>query len=345
MPVTEMTNRDPMHTNRRRLLTGALALGAGCVTPACAQDAYSNRAYPNRPVHLIVPYPLDGATGIFARLVSGVMARMLGQPFIVENRPDDAAISAADEVAHAAPDGYTVLLGDVSTYAVNKSLYRNLPYDPQEDFAPITLTGRLALVLLVNTNKISVNSLAGLIEMAHRSPGTIDYASPGVGTPSHLAVELLADAAGIKLKHVPSHGAARALQDLASGRAGMMFIDFVNARSHLAAPGIKALAVASPEEYPALPRLPTVAASGFPGFEAWVWQGLAVRAGTDADVIEKLRTSYVEVIKGPQIINRLAGAGFDIMQSTPAEFAAYMHSETEKWNKVITTANIRVDSQ
>jgi tripartite-type tricarboxylate transporter receptor subunit TctC len=236
-----------------------------------------------------------------------------------------------------------VLLGDVSTFAANKSLYRNLPYDPQKDFAPVTLTGRLALVLLVNTNKISVKSLAELIEMARRAPGTIDYASPGVGTLSHLATELLADAAAIKLRHLPYHGAARALADFASGQVGMMFIDFVNARSHLATPGIKALAVAAPEEYPALPRLPTVAASGFPGFEAWVWQGLAVRAGTDADVIEKLRTSYVEVIKGPQIINRLAGAGFDILQSTPAEFADYMRSETEKWDKVIRTADIRAD--
>jgi tripartite-type tricarboxylate transporter receptor subunit TctC len=328
-----------MDTDRRRLVTGALALGAACATSARAQDAY-----PNRPVDLIVPYSLDGATGVFVRLVSVVMARMLGQPFVVEGRPgDDAAIGAAEAVAHAAPNGYTLLFGDVSIYAANKSLYRNLSYDPQKDFAPITLTGRLALVLLVNTDKISVKSLTELIEMARRAPGTIEYASPGVGTPFHLATELLADAAGIKLKHVPYHGAAAALQGLASGQVGMMFIDFVNARSHLASPGIKALAVASTEAYPALPGVPTVAAGGFPGFEAWLWQGLAAPAGTDADVIEKLRASYVEVIKGPQIINRLASAGFDIMHSTPAEFADYMRSETEKWDRVIKNANIRVD--
>jgi tripartite-type tricarboxylate transporter receptor subunit TctC len=327
-----------MHTDRRRLLTGALAFGAACATPVRAQDAY-----PNRPVHVIVPYSLDGNTGIFARMVTGAMTRMLGQPFIVEHRPGDAAIGAAEAVAHAAPDGYTVLIGDVSTYAVNKSLYRDLPYDPQKDFAPITLTGRLALVLLVNTNRISVNSLGELIEMARRAPGTIDYASPGVGTPSHLTTELFADAAGVKLRHVPCHGDAAAFQGLASAQAGMMFIDFVNARSDLTAPGIKALAIASPEDYPALPGVPTVAASGFPGFEAWMWQGLAAPAGTDTSIIEKLRTSYVEIIKAQQMIHSLAGAGFDILQSTPAEFADYMRSESGKWRKVIRTADIRAD--
>jgi tripartite-type tricarboxylate transporter receptor subunit TctC len=325
-----------MHTDRRRLVTGALALGAACAM-ARAQDAY-----PNQPVRLIVTYPRDGATGVFARLISYVLERMLSQPFIVEYRPDDA-VSAAQAVAQSAPDGYTVLLGDVSTYATNKSLYRNLPYDPQKDFAPITLTGRIAIVLLVNTNKISVNSLPELIDMARRAPATIDYASPGVGTLSHLATELLSDAAGIKLKHVPCHGDAAALKALASGQTGMMFIDFVNARSHMETPGIKALAVASTEEYAALPGVPTVAANGFPGFEVWVWQGLAARAGTGADVIEKLRTSYVEVIRDPQIFRRLIHAGFDVMESTPTGFADYMRSESEKWDKVIRTADIRLD--
>jgi tripartite-type tricarboxylate transporter receptor subunit TctC len=336
-----------MHTDRRRLMTGALALGATCVMRARAQDAstpaLAHHAYPNQPVHVIVPYRLNGSTGVFARLVSDVMSRLLGQTFVPEDRSADGAIKAAEAVAHAAPDGYTVLLGDVSTYVLNKCLYRNLPYDPQKDFAPITLTGRFAMVLLVNTKKLSINSLTELIEMARRAPGTIEYASPGVGTPSHLTTELLADAADIKLKHVPYPDAKLALRGLAGGQVGMMFIDFVDARSLQATPGIKALSVASPEEYPALPGVPTVAADGFPGFEAWEWQGLAVPAGTNADVIEKLRTTYIEVIKGPQIIRRLAGAGFDILQSTPEEFSDYMRSETEKWNKVIRTASISAD--
>jgi tripartite-type tricarboxylate transporter receptor subunit TctC len=342
-----------MHTDRRRLVTGALALGAAWAAPARAQNASPARpqdaqvslpapdAYPNRPVRLVVPYPEEGATGVFSRLMGNIMAKILRQPFIEEYRPGNAAaIGAAETVAHSAPDGYTLLLGDISTYVLNRSLYRDLPYDPQKDFAPVTLTGRIALILLVNTKKISVKTLPELIEAARRAPGTIEYATPGAGTPSHLATELLADAAGIKLKHVPYQGAAPALQDLASGKVGVMFVDFVSARAHRATPGIGALAIASPEEYPAAPGVPTVAASGFPGFEAWVWQGLTVPAGTDADIIDKLRKGYVEMIKGPQIINRVAGAGFDILQSTPEEFGDYMRSETAKWEKVIRTANI-----
>jgi tripartite-type tricarboxylate transporter receptor subunit TctC len=332
------SGRGSMYTDRRRLVTVALALGAASVTPAPGQDAY-----PKQPVRVIVPYRLNGATGVFARLVTEVMSRLLSQPFVPEDLSANGAINAAEAAAHAAPDGYTVLLGDVSTYAINKSLYRNLPYDPQKDFAPITLTGRFAVVLLVNTNKLRVKSLTELIEIARRAPGTIAYATPGIGSPSHLTTELLADTADIKVKHVPYPNAKLALEGLASGQVGMMFIDLVDARSLQTTPGIRALAVASPEEHPALPGVPTVAAAGFPGFEAWVWQGLAVPAGTDADVIEKLHATYVQVIMGPQIVRRLAAAGFDVMQSTPAQFTNYMRSETEKWDKVIRTANIRAD--
>jgi tripartite-type tricarboxylate transporter receptor subunit TctC len=328
-----------MHPNRRHLVAGALALGvAGVVRTARAQSAY-----PNRPVHLIVPYPPGGGTDYFARLVGAAMAPPLGQSVIVENRPGAATIIGAEAVARAAPDGYTILLGDTATYAANKSLYQKLPYDPQKDFAPITLTGRFAIVLLVNTNKLKVGSMKELIEAAKRAPGTIDYASPGVGSPFHLATELLASAAGIKLNHVPYRGVAPALQDLAGGQMGMMFVDFASARSQLATQGIKALAVASAGEFAGLPGVPTVAASGFPGFEAWAWQGFVAPAATPADVIAKLQASYVAAIRDSEIVAKLTGAGIDILQSTPAEFAAYMRSETEKWDKVVKAANIRAD--
>ncbi len=327
-----------MRTDRRQFLAGVAALALAGSTSATAQSAY-----PNRPVRLVVPYPPGGGTDYFARLVGTAMGDALGQSVIVENRAGAATIIGAEAVARAAPDGYTILLGDTATFAANKSLYQKLPYDPQKDFAPITLTGRFAIVLLVNTNKLKVASLKDLIEAARRAPGTIDYASPGVGSPFHLATELLAGAAGIKLNHVPYRGVAPALQDLAAGQMGMMFVDFASARSQLATPGIKALAVASPAELAGLPGVPTVAASGFPGFEAWAWQGFVAPAGTSPDIVGKLNASYRAAVKSPEIVAKLNGAGIDVLQSTPAEFSAYMRSETEKWEKVVKAANIRAD--
>jgi tripartite-type tricarboxylate transporter receptor subunit TctC len=327
-----------MRTNRRSFLASAAAFALAGATSASAQAVW-----PNRPVRLVVPYPPGGGTDFFARLVGAAMGDALGQSVIVENRAGAATIIGAEAVARAAPDGYTILLGDTATFAANKSLYQKLPYDPQKDFAPITLTGRFAIVLLVNTNKLKVASLNELIDAARRAPGTIDYASPGVGSPFHLATELLASAAGIKLNHVPYRGVAPALQDLAAGQMGMMFVDFASARSQLATPGIKALAVASTTELAGLPGVPTVAASGFPGFEAWAWQGFVAPAGTPADIVGKLNASYLAAIKNPEIVAKLTGAGIDVLRSTPAEFSAYMRSETEKWEKVIKAANIRAD--
>jgi tripartite-type tricarboxylate transporter receptor subunit TctC len=335
---------DIMQPDRRHFVTCSLALAALALAAlAAATPARAQSNWPARPVHLIVPYPPGGGTDYFARLVGGAMEKLLGQPVIVENRPGAATIIGAEVVARAAPDGYTIMLGDNATYAANKSLYQKLPYDPQKDFAPVTLTGRFATVLLVNTTKLNVNSIAELIDMAKRAPGVIDYASPGVGTAFHLATELFAGAAGIKLNHVPYRGVSPALQDFAGGQIGMMFVDFASARSQLATPGIKALAVASPAEFPGLPGVPTVAASGFPGFEMWAWQGLVAPAGTGADVIAKLRTAYVAAVNQPEVVAKLNAAGIDVLQSTPAEFAGYMGSEIEKWGKVIKDANIHAD--
>jgi tripartite-type tricarboxylate transporter receptor subunit TctC len=327
-----------MRTNRRCFLAGTAGLVLAGATAAGAQAAY-----PSRPIRLVVPYPPGGGTDYFARLIGGVMGEVLGQPVIVENRAGAATIIGAEAVARAAPDGYTILLGDTATFAANKSLYQKLPYDPQKDFAPITLTGRFAIVLLVNTNKLKVASLEDLVDAAKRAPGTIDYASPGVGSPFHLATELLAGAAGIRLNHVPYRGVAPALQDLAAGQMGMMFVDFASARSQFATPGIKAIAVASSMELAGLPGVSTVAERGFPGFEAWAWQGFVAPAGTPAEIVGKLNASYLAAVKNPEIVAKLTGAGIDVLQSTPAEFSVYMRNETEKWEKVVKAANIRAD--
>jgi len=270
------------------------------------------------------------------------MSATLGQQIVVENRPGAGTQIGAEAAAKAEPDGYTFLLGDTSTYASNRSLYQKLAYDPQKDFAPISLTGRFAIVLLVNTDKLNVSSVQALIDAAKKAPGSIDYASAGVGSPFHLAAELFAQSAGIKLNHVPYKGAGPALQDLAGGQIGMMFVDFATARSQLSLKSIKAIGVCSPGEFYGLPGVPAVAAT-VPGFEAWAWQGFSAPVKVSPDIIAKLREAYLKAVNDPANKQKLIDAGIDPLQSTPQEMAAYVASETAKWEKVIKTAGIKLD--
>lgn len=323
-----------MKLNRRTFLAAA---GATLAAPgAFAQN------YPNRPIHLIVPYPAGGGTDFFARLVATPMSQTLGQQIVVENRPGAGTNVGAEQVARAQADGYTFLLGDTATYAANKSLYAKLNYDAEKDFAPVSLTGRFAFVLLVNTNKLNIASVKELIDEAKNAPGKIDYASVGVGTPHHLAAELFAQSAGIKLNHVPYRGAAPAIQDLVGGQVGMMFVDFATARGQLNNKQLRAIAVASPGEFYGLPGVPPVS-KDVPGYEAWAWQGFVLPAKTPADIVTKIHDAYVKAVNDPEIKQKLIGAGIDPLQSTPAEMAAYMKSESAKWEKVIKTANIKIE--
>jgi tripartite-type tricarboxylate transporter receptor subunit TctC len=270
------------------------------------------------------------------------MGQTLGQQIVIENRPGAGTNIGAETVARAQPDGYMFLLGDTATYAANRSLYSKLNYDSDKDFAPVTLTGRFAIVLLINTDKLKVTSVKELIDEAKKAPGKIDYASGGVGNPFHLASELFAQQAGIKLNHVPYRGAAPAIQDLIAGQIGMMFVDFATARGQLANKQIKAIAVASPGEFYGMPGVPPVA-KDVPGYEAWAWQGFVLPAKTPADIVAKLHDAYVKAVSDGEIKQKLIGAGIDPLQSTPQEMSAYMKSETEKWAKVINTASIKVD--
>ena len=326
-----------MTINRRTLVAGSIAAGA-----AMTASSVFAQGYPAHTIRLVVPYPPGGGTDFFARLVATEMGNSLGQTLVVENRAGAGTLIGADAVARAQPDGYTFLLGDTSTYASNRSLYAKLPYDADKDFAPITLTGRFAIVLLVNTDKLKVNSVKELIEAAKKSPGAIDYASAGVGSPFHLAGELFAQASGVKITHVPYKGAAPAIQDLVSGQIGMMFVDFATARGQLAMKQIKAIAVASPGAFAGLPGVPPVSAD-VPGFEAWAWQGFAAPAATPKDAIEKLNAAYVKAVNNAEIKQKLIGAGIDPLQSSPADMAAYIKSEAAKWEKVIKTAGIKLD--
>ncbi len=319
----------------RAALSAALILLA---LPAFAQP------YPNRPIHLIVPYPAGGGTDFFARLVGQKMSELIGQPIVVENKPGAATNLGADFVAKAQPDGYTILLGDVATFAANQSLYKKLPFDPDKDFAPISLTARFVSVLLVNPNKLKVNSVAELIAAAKAEPGKIDIAHAGVGNPFHLAAVLFQQAAGIKLNEVPYRGAAPAVQDVLAGTVPLMFVDYATARSHLAAGTLKALGVAALEERKELPGVPPVAAApGLSGFEAWPWQGIVAPAKTPGEIVAKLRQTYIAAVTDPVVRQKLIEAGTEPLQSTPQEFADYRRKEAAKWADAVKKAGIVLD--
>lgn len=327
-----------MILTRRTVLAGMAACAASTLP---SLKAFAQADYPTRPVRVVVPYAAGGGTDFFARLVFAEIGKQLGQQFVIENKAGAGTNLGAEAVARAEPDGYTLLLGDTATYATNRTLYSKLPFDPYKDFSPITLSGRFALVLLVNTSKLNVKSVKELIAAAKQNPEAINYGTPGLGSPFHLATELLAQNAGVKLTHVPYRGAAPAVQDLVAGNVNMMFIDFATARSQISGP-VQAIAVASPGEFAGLPGVPPVAAD-FPGFEAWAWQGIVAPAGTPPAVIAKLNEAYRRAVALPEIREKLVGAGIDVLQSTPEEMAAYMRAEGEKWDKVIKTANIKLE--
>ena len=321
-------------------LVRSLALAVAAIAAVPFVQAQS---YPLKPIRLIVPYPAGGATDFFARLVFTKMSESLGQQVIVENRPGAGTAIGASEVARSAPDGYTLLIGDAGTYAFNPTLYKKLSYDPLKDFAPVSLTGRFALILAVNPSTMQAKSVAEFVDAAKRQPGKIDYGAPGPGSPIHLAMEFFKQRAGIVMTPIPYKGGADALSDLIGGRIPALFPDIATALPQIRAGKIRALAVASGKRVAALPELPTVGESGYPGFEAWAWQGFVAPAGTPRPVLMRLNSDFAKVMADPVIKQRLSESGFEPQTSTPEEFAAYMKSEIAKWAKVIRESNVSLD--
>ena len=301
------------------------------------------QVYPAKPIRLIVPYPAGGGTDFFARAVGAQLSTQLGQPVLVENRPGAATMIGAEAVAKSAPDGYTLLLGDTATFAVNTSLYKKLPYDPDKDLALVTMTGRFALLLVVNPSKLKVSSVKQLVETTKQASDKIDYASPGPGSPHHLAMEMFKQRTGTQFTHVPYKGSAPAIQDLLGGQIPLMFLDLAAGAPQIKAGKIRALAVASDKRIAALPDLPTVSEAGVAGFEAWAWQALAVPIATPKEIVARLNAEYRKTIAVPELRQKLIDAGIDPLESSPQDASAYARSETLKWAKVISEGKITVE--
>ena len=323
--------------NRRAFFAAALTAAV-----AMSTQVVQAQNYPSQPIKLVVPYPAGGGTDFFARTIGARLSEQLGQPVLIENKPGAATIIGAESVKNAAPDGYTVLLGDTATFAVNPSLYKKLAYDPVKDFEPVTLTGRFALLLVANP-ALPVNNARELIQLAKMKPGELNYASPGPGSPHHLAMELLKQRTGINVVHVPYKGAAPAVQDLLGGQVPMMFLDLAAGAPLIKGGKIKVLGVASPKRITPLPDVPTLSESGVADFEAWAWQGLVVPAKTPASIIAKLNDAYGKAIADPAVRQKIVEAGIDPLHSTPQQLSDYMKTESVKWAKVVIDGNIKVE--
>lgn len=315
----------------------ALVVMTGGLTLALAQS------FPTKPVRLIVPYPAGGATDFFARTVFGKVGEVLGQPVVIENRPGAGTTIGSELVAKSPPDGYTLLIGDMGTYALNASLYKNLKFDPQKSFAPVSLTGRFQMLLVVNKATMPASNLAEFLAYARANPGKVNYAAPGPGSPLHVAMDLFKQRAGLNLVAVPYKGGGDAINDLLSGQVQAMFLDIATAQAQLKGGRIRALGIASDRRNPAMPEIPTIAESGVPGYEAYAWQGFVAPAGTPVEVIAKLNTAFATAMQDADIRRKLAEAAVDPLTGTPEQFASYMAAETARWASVIKASNISLD--
>ncbi|VTY39046.1 Tripartite tricarboxylate transporter family receptor [Xylophilus ampelinus] len=328
-----------MHSTYRRLclaLAGT-AMMTLSITPALAQP------YPAKPIRLIVPYAAGGGTDFFARTVGQKLAEGLGQPVIIDNKPGAATIIGGDAAAKASADGYTALVADSTTLAVNPSLYKKLPFDPAKDLQPVTLTARFAMLLVVNPAASKANSVKDLIDEARMAQGKMSYASVGAGTTHHLTMELFLQRAGVKMNHIPYRGAGPAIQDVAGGQVPVMFVDLAAGTPMIKAGKLKVLGVASSRRIAPLPDVPTLAEQGVSDFEAWAWQGLAVPAGTPKEIVARLNKEYAKAIADPAIHKKLVEAGVEPLATTVEEMAAYVKSETAKWAQVVRQAAINVE--
>jgi tripartite-type tricarboxylate transporter receptor subunit TctC len=328
---------------RRR---SALTLLAGA---ACAPAALAQAAWPARPVRIVVPFAAAGTTDILARALAPELQRAFGQPFVVDNKPGAGGNTGSAEVAKAAPDGYTLLMGTVGTHAINPSLYEKMPYDAKRDFGPVTLLAGVPNVLVLNpamAQRYGINSVADLTRVARANPGKLNVASSGNGTSIHLSAELYKSLTGTFMVHLPYRGSGPALLDLMAGNVDLMFDNLPSAMPHIRSGRLKALAVTSAARSIALPDLPTVAEAGGPAlkeFEASSWFGLLAPAGTPADIVNRIQQETAKALATPAMRERLQAQGAIPSGNTPAEFARLIDEETKKWARVVKASGAKVD--
>ena len=321
-----------------RLLRAALLLALGVAVSAVADEPY-----PNKPIHLIVPFVAGGTSDILARILAKDLESELKQSIVVENKAGAGGNIGSDIVANSAPDGYTLILASVGTHAINSSLYRSMPYDPVKDFTPVSLIATVPTVLVVGPG-VKVKSVGELIALAKAHPGQLNYASAGIGTTQQLAGEMLKQQTVIDVVHVPYKGGAQAVADLLAGRVTFMFPNIPVVYGQIKAGQLRPLAVASSKRSPALPDVPTMAeAAGMKDFDVSTWFGILGPAGMPANTTHTLNTAIRKVLSTSEMRAKLEKQGAEPLTSTPDEFGAYIKQEVVKWGKVVKQAGIELE--
>jgi tripartite-type tricarboxylate transporter receptor subunit TctC len=318
------------------------AWAAGIAALLWTMPAVQAADYPTRPVNLVVAFTPGGPSDVLARIIGKKLEQILGQPFVIENRPGAGGNVAAEQVARATPDGYTLLNGNNSILATNAALYKNINFDPEADFAPISLIGSQANILVVNPS-VPAKTMSELIALVKANPGKYNFASSGHGAAAHLAGELFKSAAKVDIVHVPYKGAAPALQDVIAGHVHMMFATAASVVQHIRDGQVRPLAVTTLKRTAVMPDIPTVDELGLKGFDATTWHGLVTQSKTPKEVVATLHRATVAALNDAAVKKQLGDLGVDIVGSTPEEFAAYIKSEIPKWTAIVKASGATLE--
>ncbi len=328
-----------------KISSKTLSVAIGLVAWGAAQSALAQSPasdYPNKTVTVIVGFPPGTATDSVGRVLGERLAQRLGKPFIIDNKPGQGGSIGAAAAAKAAPDGYTLLATATAPMATNPHLYKNLPYDPLRDFAPIGLHSWLPFVLVVNSNS-KFNTLQDFMAQAKAQPGTINYATIGNGTTSHLLMTMLMQSTGMKLNHIPYKGSAQAQTDLIGGQVDVTFDTMVSVMPHVKSGRLRALAVSTLGRTKYAPEIPTLNELGVTGFNAGAWLGLVAPAGTPKPIVDKLNRELNAILDEPETQKRLLAMGAEILKGSPDEFAAHIKSEHAKWGKLVREMGVKIE--
>ena len=299
-------------------------------------------AFPSQPIEWVVPYPAGGGSDVVARTLAEPMGKLLGQTIVINNKPGAATNIGADYVAKGKADGHLLLTADTATLAANPALYTKLPYQAERDFAPVGLMARFPLILVVNA-EVPAKDLKQFLAWAKAQPNGVNFATPGAGSPHHLATELFRARSGLNLTHVPYRGAAPAVQDVIGGQVPFMFVDTASGYAHIASGKLRPIGVASPARVKNFETIPTLAEQGLKGFEAYAWQGIVVPAKTPPDAVATLSKALLAALDSTAVKARFQTLGLEAIPSTPPQMAAYAKAEREKWGQVIRASGLKLD--